>query len=177
MDKMEATSEISSPADSGGDDRRPLSASPVSSRKRKRPSFDRNSLSDQGSPRKSSSKASKMIRTTSTGALFDDRASIDSAEEDEPELSFGKAKGLVVEARSRDSSDSATPEADSHNGKRELDTINMETRDNDTPQAESPGRLVDDQDMMGSMMEENENQEVEDIRQADNTGKSEELCK
>lgn len=136
-------------------------------------------MSDRGSPPEPSIKATPKFRSTSAGALLGDPYSGESVEEDDQEIVLNTTTVPVTETQLEKFPDTASPQPGFQSGKRKGMTTNDEdlgSIGNESPRAESPARLEYDHDVIYSN-EEDENQEVEDVRQADNAVKTEETCK
>ncbi len=177
VDRMQPTSEISSPGDSDQEIEKPLSPTSSSPWKRKRSNFEQESASDRDSPKEPSAKATKLYMNTSAGALVEDQYPGGSVGEDDQAVEVDSALLPVTEVEPKNSLELVQPVHKYQKGKRKgrkiddggLDTVNIEDSI-----ARSPAEHADNQDLMSSEEEEDENDEEGDAPDADNALKTEE---
>ena len=185
---MKPTSATSSPLDPDEDLEIALSIASLSTRKRKRSSFEQDSGSDEDSLLEPSTKATKLFGNTTTSALVEDSYRAESGEQedveedageeyDDQDLNVEKATLSINQAQPKSSLETPMAKQKHQKGKRKGKKSGNEIlgdTGNSGSRVESPTEYEENQDAALSVEEEDDNDEPGNVAEADNSMKTEE---
>lgn len=179
MERLDPTSDISSLVDSTEENENPISAVPLSPRKRKYSSVEHDSQSEQETPEVPIAKSTKIFRNSSAGTLVETASPIESGnEEDNHEIVADTAtippEGLELK---KSSEPMLSKEQRYTKGKRKGRKIRYGDRENfqeEEPRADSPSRIAETHDLIESNDEDMENDDAGDVQDVDHAVKADE---